>query len=213
MDDRALRPMAISTCDSARRDCSGRISGSSSKAYQGGDRKWRAALPPMRFFVERSFLRLGIRPAQIDTSLACRSRPVINSSASIRNGSGSGLWSNCRWNQRRALTFSPTAQLLYLFGGALYCCIQYRRLIWSYDLALLLMRCNEQIDWGRAPRKRQPFGLSACFASLTEVREQWHCDSATVADRLGAPFTRPGRSRMLAVNTLLADDEIGLPSA
>ncbi len=71
------------------------------------------------------------------------------------------------------LAFSPTAQLLHLCA---HLGIHHRepRLIWSYDLALLLTRQREQINWSELAEAMRLFNLGqAVQDSLRLVWESW----------------------------------------
>lgn len=162
-----------------------------------------------RFSVERSFLRLGKRPAQIDLHWHAFTTSYYADRIPIE-----WFWqrtSAMQIEQRRALTFSPTAQLLYLAThGVLH---QYRRLIWSYDLALLMARRAREIDWDEAFEAAAPFGLLPVLGqALAEVCEQWGISNPTAEACLGDRRT-PWKDRlMFAALTMPADGETGLPS-
>src|SRR5581483_1982598 len=122
------------------------------------------------FEVERSFLRLGGRPAQIDLHWHAFTMAYYAGRVPI-----DWFWQRTmaiEVNGRRAWTFSPAAQLLYL--SAHYLQHDYRRLIWSYDIARLLTRYASQIDWHEAVEAAAAFGLSPVLGeALREVCGQW----------------------------------------
>jgi hypothetical protein len=61
----------------------------------------------------------------------------------------------------------------------------YKRLIWSYDLALLIARCERQIDCDEAIAAATEFGLVPVLGkALAEVREQWGVSLPRVELRL-----------------------------
>jgi hypothetical protein len=72
-----------------------------------------------------------------------------------------------------ARMFTPTAQLLYLSAhSALHHGGQ--RLIWLYDVALLLSRCRDEIAWEELVQAAQEFGLAQPLRmTLMQVREVW----------------------------------------
>lgn len=76
-------------------------------------------------------------------------------------------------NSQKAQILLPTAQFVYL---ALHFALQHRstRLLWSYDLALLLARYREQIHWDEVADVAHMFGLSqALRTALAHVADTW----------------------------------------
>lgn len=71
------------------------------------------------------------------------------------------------WNRARPITVAGVAvQGMGLADLFLYLCWHYRshafyRLIWLYDIAVLLLRCSNQLDWPLIQRLAQQQGLKA----------------------------------------------------
>lgn len=139
------------------------------------------------FANEACFIRRGKRPAQVDLHwhlfpLAYYRRRIpiewfwertqeIRAAAIQPNGSFRAEREITAARTMRIL--SPAAQLLHLcshfvlqHGGA--------RLLWSYDLALLLARDREQLDWAETLAALRTFGLGRTIrAALAQVHESW----------------------------------------
>ncbi|HJQ22590.1 MAG TPA: nucleotidyltransferase family protein [Blastocatellia bacterium] len=160
------------------------------------------------FAVERSFLRLGDRPAQIDLHWHLFATAYYAERIPIE-----WFWrrtTTIEVSGRRALTFSPTAQLLYL--SAHYLQHHYRRLIWSYDIARLMTHDASQIDWDEAVEAAAAFGLSPVLGeALREVCEQWGVFMpATVEARLRA-VESSWKDQLMFFMSSLDSSETGLP--
>lgn len=73
-----------------------------------------------------------------------------------------------------ARVFNPTAQLVHL---AVHASLNHKhtpRLIWLYDLALLLARKGDELDWHAAAAFAQQAGLArSMFEVLTQMQEVW----------------------------------------
>jgi hypothetical protein len=110
----------------------------------------------------------------------------------------------------RTLMLDPTAQLIYL--SVHYMLHNYRRLIWSYDIALLIERRGEQIEWERVVEAATDFGLSAILAdALSEVREQWGVSiPASVDVRLRGVATTARQRIILAATSSMPGSDAGL---
>lgn len=161
------------------------------------------------FSAERSFLRMGKRPSQIDLHWHAFTTAYYFERIPIQ-----WFWRRTAEvcvNNRRALTFSPSAQLLYLSSH--YMLHQYRRLIWSYDLALLIARYEREIDWDEVVEAATSFGLSQVVCdALSEVRELWGVTAPEAEGRLRAVQTAWKDRLMFAALALPSGGEIGLVS-
>jgi Uncharacterised nucleotidyltransferase len=161
-----------------------------------------------KFSVEQSFFRKGNRPSQIDLHWHVFTTPYYFERIPVE-------WFRQRTmeisiNNGRVLAFLPTAQLLHL--AAHYMFHNYRRLIWSYDLALLVARCFRQIDWEDVIKAAAEFGLSqALYEALTEVRERWGVRiPVTYYERLRTVRT-PWKGRVVfAATDELSDAELDM---
>jgi transposase len=157
-----------------------------------------------RFCVEQSFVRLDKRPAQIDLHWHAFTSPYYSERIPIE-----WFWRRTveyRVNTRHALTLSPTAQLLYL--SAHYMLHDFKRLIWSYDLALLIARRRQHIDCDEAIAAATKFGLVPILANtLAEVREYWGVALPTLELRLHDLHTTWKERTIVA----LMSNGIGLP--
>jgi putative nucleotidyltransferase-like protein len=146
-----------------------------------------------RFSVAQSFQRMGNRPSQIDIHWHPFTAPYFFERIPVE-----WFWRRTARFQAGdacALAFSPEAQLLHL--SAHYMLHGYRRLIWSYDIAQLIARCSNALDWDEIIEAAEEFGLSQLLLkSLTETRERWRVSApATVYARLAAAHT-PLKGRM-----------------
>lgn len=161
-----------------------------------------------KFSIEQTFLRLGNRPSQIDVHWHAFTMPYYFERIPIE------------WFWRRtarvevggasALMMSPTAQLLYL--SAHYMLHNFRRLIWSHDLALLIERRGDEIDWDDAAAAAAEFGVSALLAdALFEVRGQWGVPiPAGVEARLRACAPTARQRIILAATGAFSGSDAGL---
>lgn len=159
-----------------------------------------------RFSVEQAFLKMGNRPSQIDLHWHPFTTPYYFERVPLG-------WFRQRTmeiliNNRRAFAFSPTAQLLHL--SAHYMMHSYRRLIWSYDLALLVARYARQIDWEDLIESAAGFGLSqVLYEALSEVRERWNVDVPVASYERLRTIQMPWRGRMIfAAANKLSDAEM-----
>jgi hypothetical protein len=76
-------------------------------------------------------------------------------------------------NGRPAYMFAPDAQLLHL---AAHYVLRHQRegWAWAYDLALLLVRYREQLDWDEIAEIARRFGLSqTLYVALNDVEYLW----------------------------------------
>ncbi|HST22436.1 MAG TPA: nucleotidyltransferase family protein [Blastocatellia bacterium] len=159
-----------------------------------------------RFSVEQGFLRKGNRPSQIDLHWHAFTTPYYFERIPVE-----WFWQRTMEisiNHRRAFAFSPTAQLLHL--SAHYMMHSYRRLIWSYDLALLVARCYEQIDWEDVIESAEEFGLSqVLYEALSEVRKRWGIAIPVDSYERLRTIQMPWRGRMVfAATNKLSDAEL-----
>lgn len=159
-----------------------------------------------RYSVEQAFLRKGSRPSQIDLHWHPFTTPYYFERIPLE-------WFQQRTmeisiNNRRAFAFSPTAQLLHL--SAHYMMHSYRRLIWSYDMALLVARCAQQIDWEDIIESAAEFGLSqVLYEALSEVRERWRVAIPLASYERLRTIQMPWRGRMIfAAANKLSDAEM-----
>jgi hypothetical protein len=119
----------------------------------------------------RAFARGGNRPAHLEihwhlfkSPYYCRRVPI------------DWFWNRTtviQVNGLAARAFNLQAQVLHLCA---HFSLHHRaeRLIWSYDLALLLTRCARQIEWEDVLRAAEGFGLSqAVQVALARVRQVW----------------------------------------
>ncbi len=161
------------------------------------------------FSAERTFLRMGKRPSQIDLHWH-----VFTTAYYFERVPIEWFWQRTveiGVNNRRALTFSPAAQLLYLSSH--FMLHQYRRLIWSYDLALLIGRFESSIDWEEVIEAAASFGLSQVVSeALAEVRERWGVSVPYAERRLRAAQTAWKDRVMFAALALPSGGEIGFVS-
>jgi hypothetical protein len=161
-----------------------------------------------RFSVEQTFLRMGNRPSQIDVHWHAFTMPYYFERIPVE-----WFWTRAievDIGRARTLMLDPTAQLIYL--SVHYMLHNYRRLIWSYDIALLIKRCGEQIDWDRVVEAASEFGLSAILADgLSEVREQWGVSiPASVDARLRGVATTARQRIILAATSGMPGSDAGL---
>jgi len=159
-----------------------------------------------RFSVAQAFFKKGNRPSQIDLHWHAFTTPYYFERIPVE-------WFQQRTmeisiNNRRAFAFSPTAQLLHL--SAHYMMHSYQRLIWSYDLALLMSRCYGQIDWGDIIESAAEFGLSqVLYEALSEVRERWGIRVPLASYERLRTIQMPWRGRMIfAATNKLSDAEL-----
>ena len=159
-----------------------------------------------RFSVAQAFFRKGNRPSQIDLHWHAFTTPYYFERIPVE-------WFQRRTmeisiNNQRAFAFSPTAQLLHL--SAHYMMHSYRRLIWSYDLALLISRCHEQIEWEDISESAAEFGLSqVLYEALSEVRERWAVAMPVASYERLRTIQMPWRGRMIfAATNNLSDAEL-----
>ena len=159
-----------------------------------------------RFSVEQAFLRKGSRPSQIDLHWHAFTTPYYFERMPVE-------WFQRRTmeisiNGRRAFAFSPTAQLMHL--SAHYMMHSYRRLIWSYDMALLIARCYRQIDWEDLIESAAEFGLSqVLYEALSEVRERWGVRVPVAYYERLRTIQMPWRGRVIyAATNKLSDAEL-----
>ena len=159
-----------------------------------------------RFSVEQAFLRKGNRPSQIDLHWHAFTTPYYFERIPVE-------WFRRRTmeisiNHRRAFAFSPTAQLLHL--SVHYMMHSYRRLIWSYDLALLIARRHEHIDWEDITGSAAEFGLSqVLYEALSEVRKRWGIQVPVDSYERLRTIQMPWRGRMIfAAANKLSDAEL-----
>ncbi len=124
-----------------------------------------------RFSNERSFLLKGKRSECIDLHWHLFGLPYYRQRTSI-----DWFWQRTTTIDlagQPARVFTPTAQLLYLsahsalhHGG--------RRLLWLYDIALLLARCRDEIAWEELVQSAQEFGLVRPLKmTLSQVQAVW----------------------------------------
>jgi hypothetical protein len=159
-----------------------------------------------RFSVAQAFFKKGNRPSQIDLHWHAFTTPYYFERIPVE-------WFQRRTmeisiNNRRAFAFSPTAQLLHL--SAHYMMHSYQRLIWSYDLALLVSRCYGQIDWEDIIESAEEFGLSqVLYEVLSEVRERWGIRVPVAYYERLRTTQMPWRGRMIfAATNRLSDAEL-----
>ena len=161
-----------------------------------------------RFSAERSFVRLGARPSQIDLHWHAFTSPYYFERIPI-----AWFWRRTdalHLDNSRALALSPGAQLLYL--SAHYALHQYRRLIWSYDIARLIVCSAHQIDVDETIEAAAEFGLVAPLRNaLAEVGEHWGTSIPQLAERLGAIRTSWKDRAVHAISRAPADGGICLP--
>ena len=124
-----------------------------------------------RFSSYQAFHRNGNRPAHVEVHWHLFKSPYYCDRIPI----------NWFWNRTseidmggtRARAFTPEAQLLHLSA---HYALHHRaeRLIWSYDLALLLARYRVQMNWEEIIEAVRRFGLIQPFQmALSRVRETW----------------------------------------
>ncbi len=159
-----------------------------------------------RFSVAQTFFKKGNRPSQIDLHWHAFTTPYYFERIPVE-------WFRRRTmeisiNNRRAFAFSPTAQLLHL--SAHYMMHSYQRLIWSYDLALLVARYYGQIDWEDIIESAAEFGLSqVLYEALSEVRERWGVRVPVASYERLLTIQMPWRGRMIfAATNKLSDAEL-----
>jgi hypothetical protein len=102
-----------------------------------------------------------------------------------------------------ALALKPEAQLLHL---GLHFALHHRadRLLWSFDLALLLTRWGGDLDWGEVAQAARAFGLvPALQTTLASVRGAWGVAVPAQAEALLAA-ARPGRAERLLLAVMSA---------
>jgi hypothetical protein len=77
--------------------------------------------------------------------------------------------------QFNCLTLPPTANLLYLAGHLIFGHRSHRlRLIWCFDIHLLITQQEERVDWDELLARARSFGWSgALFQTLLIVRERF----------------------------------------
>lgn len=149
----------------------------------------------VRFSVAQSFQRMGKRPSQIDIHWHAFTTPYYFERIPVE-----WFWQRATEfsvGPARALAFSPGAQLLHL---AAHCMLHgYRRRIWSYDIAQLIARRFDEIDWDEIVRAAARFGLSQLLSkALIEAREQWRVSvPASASERLQSAHT-PLKGRMVS---------------
>ncbi len=98
---------------------------------------------------------------------------------------------------QRALVFNPTAQLVHL---AVHASLNHQhapRLIWLYDLALLLYRKQTEIDFAAAAAYAHASQLArSIFDILTQMQETWHTRLASEQLELFRPHAMGLRQRI-----------------
>jgi hypothetical protein len=149
------------------------------------------------YLQEQVFVRSGARPAQVDAHWHLTSMPYYRNRIPIE-----WFWERAveqPLGDRLALVFTPEAQLLHL---ALHFALHHGsgRLMWSYDVALLLARHAAGMDWQCLADAARQFGLGlALQRTLDHVADWWGMAVAPDAQaRLDA--VRPGwRERVLTM--------------
>ncbi len=123
------------------------------------------------FASEGDFARRGRQPAQVDLHWHLLEIGYYRARIPIE-----WFWARTvelRVEGQRALALAPEAELLYL---AAHFVLHHHaeRLIWSYDLALLLSRDREQMDWTEVVNAAAEFGLvQPLQTALAHVAECW----------------------------------------
>ncbi len=139
----------------------------------------------------QTFVRDGPRRAQVDLHWHFSDIPYYRQSIAIE-----WFWRHTLAAQADGHTvpiLTPEAQLLHLSEHlALHNRVE--RLIWLYDLALLLARYGQQIQWDEVTEAARQFGLSqALHTTLARVNDRWGISvPAHASARLNA--LRPDRT-------------------
>lgn len=124
-----------------------------------------------RFSNEQALYRGGQRPSQVDLHWHVLGLPYYRARIPVE-----WFWertTEVSVNSQKAQILSPTAQFVHL---ALHFALQHRstRLLWSYDLALLLARYRDEIRWDEVADVAHAFGLSqALQTALAHVADTW----------------------------------------
>lgn len=105
---------------------------------------------------QQTFFRAGNHPARVELHWHLFVSPYYRRRAQL-----DWFWAQraaFSLKEREAFGFDPTAQLLHLSG---HYTLHHSdpRLIWQYDLALLLTRWADQLDWDRVVQAARSFGL------------------------------------------------------
>lgn len=125
-----------------------------------------------RFTNEQGFVRGGKRAGQIDVHWHLFGVPYYRTRIPIE-----WFWERTiefLFGGHPARMFNPTAQLVHL--GA-HSALHHRgqRLLWLYDIALLLTRQRDEILWDELLAATRTFGLAqAMQMTLTQVRDAWN---------------------------------------
>jgi hypothetical protein len=153
-----------------------------------------------RYLQEQIFVRAGTRPAQVDVHWHLTSMPYYRARIPIEWFWDRAVEQNV--NGRPALVFTPEAQLLHL---SLHFALHHwsSRLLWSYDLALLLAQRGEQMDWTSLAGAAEAFGLGrAVRLTLENVRDRWGVSAPPEASaRLASIRTRLPERALAAIMT------------
>jgi Uncharacterised nucleotidyltransferase len=154
-----------------------------------------------RYLQEKIYLRHGGRPAQVDLHWHLTSMPYYRRRIPI-----DWFWERAMAQEvagAPALVFTPAAQLLHL---SLHFALHHwaDRMLWSFDLALLLTRAAEALDWDEALGAARAFGLTqAVQTSLERVQTAWGAAPPAEAARLLAA-ARPGMAERLFLAVMSA---------
>ncbi|MBI2952679.1 MAG: nucleotidyltransferase family protein [Chloroflexi bacterium] len=153
------------------------------RGFEPNEEAWYTPSQPLA--QELTFNRGGKRPATIDVHWHLLSWAYYREATSI-----DWFWqrtTEARLNERVVQVFSPEAQLLHLVA---HCMLHRRpvRLLWSYDVALLLARYGAQMSWNEVIEMATKFRLGLVLrAGLLEVGSRWGVHApADVMASLGA---------------------------
>ncbi len=152
-----------------------------------------------RFSYDQAFERRGIFPLMIETHWHLFSLPYYRERIPIE-----WFWQRTmpiRVNDQPTRAFTPEAQIMHLAAHAVLH-HQGHNLLASFDLALVLARYREQINWDDVIESARAFGLSHILQSnLARVRDAW---GVSVPDEVFVRLTRSSNVReriLFAINT------------
>ena len=154
-----------------------------------------------RYLQEKIYMRRAGRPSQVDLHWHLTSMPYYRRRIPI-----AWFWERTARQAvagTQALVFEPEAQLLHL---SLHFALHHwaERLLWSFDLALLLARSGSDLDWEETARAARAFGLTqAVQTSLAGACAAWGAAvPAGVTELLAA--ARPGPAERVFLTVMSA---------
>lgn len=125
-----------------------------------------------QFWSECTLVRRGSRPSQVDLHSHLITTPYYRQWIPIE-----WFWeqtSELSLNGVRVRTLTPLAQILYLASHAILA-HPYERLIWFFDIALVLKQYSTQVDWTELTTRAMDWHIAPALAKgMRRVQSCWH---------------------------------------